>query len=318
MKGKSFMMIFTRGMGYIVAIYLLLLTGCVANVNSRGTATLLPVNEESKSESPTVALPTKIVTVSVTLETSTSSSLQKVTSFGKVFVKSGQGQVYIRNGPGNSYERMGVLLEGKEAGVISKTVEGDWLQISLEDGSGWVYAELVNVEGDQSEIPCNARFSNCELSPTPDNYESAVKNIRTIIGDSQILLHYMSTEKNPNANLREVYVFRDDDGGEYQVDTKTNQVIQFIRRNVSVNSESSKSFDEIKQLAEAFATKNSLYFVKYSNELVYSTATKDGPIFSFRWDLRPSTQIMPPFLQVILNSNGQIVSYINALDIVGK
>lgn len=310
---------FTRGMGYIMAIYLLLLTGCAANVNSQGTATLLPVpvNEESKSESPTVALPTKIVTVSVALETATSSPSQKVTFYGKVFVKSRQGQVYIRNGPGSSYERMAVLLEGKEASVISKTVEGDWLQISLDNETGWVYAELVNVEGDQSEIPCNVRFSNCELSPTPDNYESAVKNIRTIIGDSLVPLHYVSTEKNPNANLREVYVFRDDDGGEYQVDMKTNQVIQFIR-NASVNSENSKSFDEIKQLAEAFATKNSAYFVKYSNELVYSTAIKDGPIFSFRWDLRPSMQMMPPFLQIILNSNGQVVSYINALDIVGK
>lgn len=309
---------FTRRISYILAIYMLLLTGCAANVNSRGTATLVPVNKEPKSEFPTVALPTKVVTVSVALETETSPSSQKLTSYGKVIVKSGQGQVFIRKGPGISYERMGILLEGKEANVISKTVEADWLQISLDDGSGWVYAELVNVEGDQSEIPCNARFSNCELSPTPDNYESAVKNIGTIIGDSQVPLHYISTEKNPNANLREVYVFRDGNGGDYQVDTKTNQVIEFIRTKLSVNSENSKSFDEIKNLAQEFAKKNSPYFVKYSNELLYSTGTKDGPVFFFRWDLRPSAQMMPPFLQVGINSNGQIFSYINALDIVSK
>jgi len=60
----------------------------------------------------------------------------------------------LRAGPGTEYEHVGTLQEGDTFGILSRTSDGEWYMIRLEDGATrWVAAAYVQAETDVESIP---------------------------------------------------------------------------------------------------------------------------------------------------------------------
>jgi hypothetical protein len=76
--------------------------------------------------------------------------------FAKITVKIGENpDINVRAGPGVEYAALGKLLAGQEAPALGRSVGGDWVQISYpeaQDGIGWVYTYLVDVNGELSVV----------------------------------------------------------------------------------------------------------------------------------------------------------------------
>lgn len=83
-----------------------------------------------------------------------------------------------------------------------------------------------------------------------------------------------------------------------------------------------KSMGELRGIALQFARANSPRLAQLNKDLLYEEGCK-GNICFFRWDTRKMDMdwsgtdwaMMPPFLQVGMLTNGQIVTYINTLDL---
>jgi hypothetical protein len=51
----------------------------------------------------------------------------------------------------------------------------------------------------------------------------------------------------------------------------------------------------------------------------FTQMTKDGSNYGFRWEDQDNTgHMMPPFLQVVIRTDGEILQYMNTLDIWTK
>jgi uncharacterized protein YraI len=99
---------------------------------------------------PTVA-PTAAPVATTTQPTATAT-----TSGATVSVKSGNDFVNVRKGPNTGYDKLGTLDMGQSAPVRGKNADGTWWQITFAaaaDGVGWVLGELVDVNGDTTNIP---------------------------------------------------------------------------------------------------------------------------------------------------------------------
>lgn len=69
-------------------------------------------------------------------------------------ISSGDFNVNIRSGPGVDFPRIGKLLKGEGMAVVGKTANGEWWQVCCVDGqSGWVWADVVEVEGPLDNVP---------------------------------------------------------------------------------------------------------------------------------------------------------------------
>jgi hypothetical protein len=79
-----------------------------------------------------------------------------VRGFATITVKIGENpDINVRAGPGVEYAALGKLLAGQEAPALGRSVGGDWVQISYpeaQDGLGWVYTYLVDVNGELSIV----------------------------------------------------------------------------------------------------------------------------------------------------------------------
>jgi uncharacterized protein YgiM (DUF1202 family) len=61
--------------------------------------------------------------------------------------------LYVRQGPGTNYPSVGSLAEGDRVQIVGYNAERDWWAVSYGGGTGWVFASLVIVEGDTSQVP---------------------------------------------------------------------------------------------------------------------------------------------------------------------
>lgn len=62
----------------------------------------------------------------------------------------------VRTGPGTNYAIAGPGPAGESSKVIGRNADASWLQVEYpltNDGTGWVYAELVQVSGDPTTVP---------------------------------------------------------------------------------------------------------------------------------------------------------------------
>jgi hypothetical protein len=58
--------------------------------------------------------------------------------------------INVRSGPGIDYLLLGRLLEGEQVRALGRSPGGDWVKVafaSSPDGTGWVYAYLVSLNG---------------------------------------------------------------------------------------------------------------------------------------------------------------------------
>ena len=94
-------------------------------------------------------LTVRVVPVLAITPTTTPSPQQ---SFATITVKIGENpDINVRAGPGVEYAALGKLLAGQEVPALGRSVGGDWVQISYpeaQDGLGWVYTYLVDVNGE--------------------------------------------------------------------------------------------------------------------------------------------------------------------------
>jgi len=73
-----------------------------------------------------------------------------------------QKAVNVRLGPGLIYDVIGVARENERYLITGQFPPGDWLQIDFHGRKGWVFRQLVMVEGDETQIP-----PVTEIPPTP-------------------------------------------------------------------------------------------------------------------------------------------------------
>jgi hypothetical protein len=61
----------------------------------------------------------------------------------------------VRAGPGTNYTVVGPGPAGESANVVGRNSDGSWLQVEYpltDDGTGWLYAPLVEVTGDPTTV----------------------------------------------------------------------------------------------------------------------------------------------------------------------
>ena len=76
--------------------------------------------------------------------------------------------VNVRGGPGTNYPTVGSLTGGEHAPILGRDSNNVWWQIELGDGTeGWVYAQIVNTEGDVSGIAVATNIPTPPAPPTP-------------------------------------------------------------------------------------------------------------------------------------------------------
>ena len=63
---------------------------------------------------------------------------------------SSTGAINIRSGAGTNFSRVGVLSIGQDVTLTGRNTGSDWVQIETDDGAGWVFAELLDIDGDVS------------------------------------------------------------------------------------------------------------------------------------------------------------------------
>jgi hypothetical protein len=242
------------------------------------------------------------------------------TRVSSIWVKSIDEYTNIRSGPGVNFPIIDTLSNGKVVPVTGKTYDLEWLQISIDGLSGWVYRNVVSIDGDLGSVACISTDTvACENQNLPVNYEIAIENIRFVTQKPDLQVTFRDIIQDANAGLREALVFVDGLGTEYYVDQETNQVVEFTQHQLDPSSSlKNKSLSQLREEAENLASKNSTQFASLKDSLIYSEGTK-GSRFFFRWEKRNETG-QPPVgiivFQVGLDQAGRIVSYLNTLDVL--
>lgn len=62
----------------------------------------------------------------------------------------------VRNGPGTNYHVKGSAPAGASSNVIGRNADSSWVKVEYppaDDGTGWIYASLVELRGDLSTVP---------------------------------------------------------------------------------------------------------------------------------------------------------------------
>lgn len=109
------------------------------------------------------------------------------------------GEANIRFGPGVEYAPIIKVPEGATFRILERHAIFPWLHIALPEspsGSGWVYREIVTINGDLSQVPVTSAqsFGFPTLTPTPptvivsgppwDGAPTASGNLATTLGDA--------------------------------------------------------------------------------------------------------------------------------------
>lgn len=237
---------------------------------------------------------------------------------GSVGVIPGMGVVNLRLGPGTDFEVIGQLYEGVEVPVIGTTSSRDWLLLSLDGRPAWVYAPLVEFTGDISYVPVVDVNIPMAVSNSDIDLDRATEVIELFTGRSNLQLSLIGVSAMPNADLQPGWQLMDPSGRLYWLDVQTYQLVQ-IEPSPLANADpaSTKSIEELRQIAERFALVHSMRVADLMDELVYSEGDKLDQIFFFQWEDRTKPWLlMPPRLQVGLTSDGQLFSWLNTLDLL--
>lgn len=87
-----------------------------------------------------------------------------------------EGIVNVRSGPSTNFEPpLGTFQAGQQSEILSVYTDGSWLKVRFGTGTGWVFAQIVKVEGDISTLPREAGpaiptarpRTNTPVPPTP-------------------------------------------------------------------------------------------------------------------------------------------------------
>ena len=190
-------------------------------------------------------------------------------------------------------------------------------------------------EGKSLPIGIGDDYARCELygqmieewHTAPElakvNQDGDMAMIRQVAGKPDLILTFQAIQGTANAPGRSAALYTDETGMEYYVDIETARLAKIIPNfpsHPSIPANEKKSMDELRGIARQFASTNSPRLADLESVLLYEENCK-GEICFFRWDYRTKDwtgtdwMMMPPFLQVGVLTNGQIVTYNNTLDL---
>ncbi|MEO5887268.1 MAG: helix-turn-helix transcriptional regulator [Anaerolineales bacterium] len=155
------------------------------------------------------------------------------------------------------------------------------------------------------------------------NREADMTMIRQIMGKPNLQLNFDSISGAANAPGRNAALYADETGAKYYVDVETARLAQIepnFPSHPNMPDNEKKSMVELRGIARQFASTNSPRLAELESVLLYEEACKNDICF-FRWDYRNKDWsgtdwiMMPPFLQVGVLADGQVVTYKNTLDL---
>jgi len=234
---------------------------------------------------------------------------------GTINANAGDETVNVRNGPGVIFDRIGTLANGETVHITGRSPQWEWWRIQTDELEGWVYFAFLTIDS-AAGIPCvEQNAGDCATSGLPPEHDQAIASIQAFRNQRELNLTYGGETPNPNADMRDSLVYRDDEGGEYLVDKEKLQVV-FWMPQATADSRSTKNVEELRALALTFAYRQSPRLAQNASSLTFTQMTKDGSNYGFRWEDQDSTgHIMTPFLQVVIRTDGEIVQYMNTLDV---
>lgn len=155
------------------------------------------------------------------------------------------------------------------------------------------------------------------------NKEADMAMIRQVTGKSDLRLSLQSITPLANAPWQSAALYTDETGTKYYVDVETSRLAQIepnFPTHPDIPADKTKSINELRMIAEQFALANSPRLAELKSVLVYEEGDK-GIIYFFTWRYSNNDwsgtdwMMMPPFLQIGMLADGQIVTYINTLDL---
>jgi DNA-binding CsgD family transcriptional regulator len=147
--------------------------------------------------------------------------------------------------------------------------------------------------------------------------------IRQVMGKPDLTLTFQHISNIANAPWQNAALYTDETGIKYYVDIETARLAGIepnLPGHPDISPAETKNIDELRGIAKQFASTNSPRLTELEAVLLYEENCK-GSICFFRWDYRSKDwsgtdwAMMPPFLQVGVLTNGQIVTYVNSLDL---
>ncbi len=88
-----------------------------------------------------------------------------------VVMGGGNDHVNVRAGPSTRWAQIGVLVVGERVRALGRTPAGEWIKIvypASHDGTGWVYAHVVRVEGGDLPVVEPPPTPTPQTTPTVD------------------------------------------------------------------------------------------------------------------------------------------------------
>ena len=82
--------------------------------------------------------------------------------------------VNLRGGPGEGFDVVGQLISGQRYPVLARDAAGDWWQIEVDGLAGWVFGNLVSIEGDPGGLAVVAAPVEPTALPPVQVYETTI------------------------------------------------------------------------------------------------------------------------------------------------
>lgn len=224
----------------------------------------------------------------------------------------------VRNGPGAVYDLIGTLKAQQSVYVIGKNADSTWWKVASDELVGWVYTDYVFIPGDTSAVPCFSETSTCPSPLSQENDEKAVSAIRAFTEQPDLQLSFQQVTSDPNADMLQVMIFADAQGSHYYVDSLKYLVIEYLpQQKTETLNTSNMEIDALRSLAVQFASRTSSTFQQKMALLHYSEEIGEQTV-AFRWEDKnfQGQSNSKPYLQIVLNQNGEIIHYINTFDVI--
>ncbi|HEY3312498.1 MAG TPA: LuxR C-terminal-related transcriptional regulator [Anaerolineales bacterium] len=155
------------------------------------------------------------------------------------------------------------------------------------------------------------------------NRDADMETIRRVTGKVELQLTFQSIQSLANAPWQNAALYVDETGNKYYVEVESGRLAMLepnFPTHPVIQSHQKKSIDELRGIAGQFALTNSPRLAELKSVLQYTENSKTTISF-FTWTYRSRDWsgtdwvMMPPFIQVGVMQNGQVVTYINTLDL---
>ena len=85
----------------------------------------------------------------------------------------------VRAGPGTDFPVVWAFAQNDQLNLLGRNEAGDWVEIALPDGSGWVYAPLIQPDSPVSDLPVSSDTSS---QPAPQSSQPQAAPVAGLSG----------------------------------------------------------------------------------------------------------------------------------------